>query len=393
MSTLFQVAFGTSLSQTCTSIEVRKEWRNLTATERKAWIDATNCLSTRPRSGKLDPPLNTARDYPSILNQIAPVNENSSYYDDLVYAHMNLNPIIHFTGLFFPWHRLYLHEWTNALRSECGYKGVAPYWIWEKDSADFANSNIWDTDPDSGLGAFGDPDDDYTLKTGGLNITLAYPIAHKLRRQYTPLLSLQLDGTSLTNISAKSLFSQAEVDVLLAQPEGNFTAFQDYMERFVGMHTAIHYIIGGDLGGRCPKGSSNTSACPIEGAPTFSANEPMFHLHHGNVDRLWWLWQEKCDKNKAAFHGGSIQNISSMAAYPNGQPPWLNKTTPIPTAVSCHNSSPIKVIKAPPKLALIHYLPSPQTPKLEYEAANPRDYSSCYFISRYYGIVVLLRTR
>jgi hypothetical protein len=51
----------------------------------------------------------------------------------------------------------------------------------------------------------------------------------------------------------------------------------------------------------------------------------MFHLHHGvgsrsrvhrvvakslriqNIDRLWWLWQEKSKINKLAFHGGSVQ--------------------------------------------------------------------------------------
>ncbi|CAE6468194.1 unnamed protein product [Rhizoctonia solani] len=293
-SALIHVVSGADASKTCTSIEVRKEWRNLTVVERKAWVDAVNCLATKPRSGKLDPPLNVAVDYPAVYNQIAPVTENSTYYDELVYVHMNLNPVIHFTGLFFPWHRLYVHEWTNALRSECGYEGVAPYW----DAPEFESSPMWDTDAESGLGGFGDPDDDYTVRTGGLNITLAYPIAHKLRRQYRPFPGF----AGFSNVSANSTFSQAEVDILLSQPEGNFTAFQDYMEKVVGMHSAIHGILGGDLAGLCPQGSSNTSACPTEGAPTFSANEPMFHMHHGNVDRLWWLWQEKSEANKVAFH-------------------------------------------------------------------------------------------
>ncbi|EUC58794.1 tyrosinase tyrosinase: common central domain protein [Rhizoctonia solani AG-3 Rhs1AP] len=169
---------------------------------------------------------------------------------------------------------------------------------------------MWNTGS-SGLGGFGDPDD-----------------AHKLRRQYRPCPGF----SGYSNVSANSTFSQAQVDVLLSRPEGNLTAFQEYMEQIVGMHSAIHGIIGGDLAGLCPKGSSNTSACPTEGAPTFSANEPMFHMHHGNVDRLWWLWQEKSETNKAAFHGGSVQNMSALAANPNGQAPWLNKTSLIPTA-------------------------------------------------------------
>lgn len=62
------------------------------------------------------------------------------------------------------------------------------------DAADFESSAMWDTDSESGLGGFGDPNEyahltilksrsetdtqrsDYTLKTGGLDITLAYPM-------------------------------------------------------------------------------------------------------------------------------------------------------------------------------------------------------------------------
>ncbi|KAB5588297.1 hypothetical protein CTheo_8261 [Ceratobasidium theobromae] len=334
----------------CTSIEVRKEWRALTKTERKAWIDAVNCLSKVPRSRKLDPPINTTS-YPEIYDQIAPVTENSTYYDDLVYTHMNLNRMLFHTFQIGEDLKLIILQLLFILLGSSflgtGYTsmgGLTPSvpnvdtevsrlvsvanWAWEKDAADFENSTMWDTDTESGIGGFGDPDDDWVVKTGGLDLTLAYPIPHKLRREYRPYLSFG-------GVLANTTFSPAEVDKLLAQPEGNFTAFQDYTEKIIGMHSAIHAILGGDMAGLCPKGSSNTSVCPTEGAPTFSANEPMFHLHHGNIDRLWWLWQEKSDINKAAFHGGSIQNMSALDVYPNGQAPWLNKSSPIPTAGMC----------------------------------------------------------
>ncbi|KDN46163.1 hypothetical protein RSAG8_04390, partial [Rhizoctonia solani AG-8 WAC10335] len=301
----------------CKSIEVRKEWRTLSKPEKKAWINAVNCLNRTPKSGKLNPSVNTSQYSP--FDFIVPVSPEGTYYDELVYAHMNLNPLIHFTGLFLPFHRFYVHEWTNALRSQCGYKGVAPYWAWEYDAADFERSPIWDSDPVYGLGGFGDSNDDNIVKNGGLNITLAYPIKHKLRRQYQPY--IVIPGS--VNISANATFTPAEVKTLLAQPEGNFTAFQTYMEQFFGMHGAIHGITGGDLAGRCPRGS-NSSNCPFEGAPTFSSNE--------NVDRLWWLWQEKSQSNKFAFRGGSVQNITAIDKYPNGAPPWLKTSDLIPGA-------------------------------------------------------------
>ncbi|ELU35492.1 hypothetical protein AG1IA_10478 [Rhizoctonia solani AG-1 IA] len=94
-SALFRVVSGVDSSHNCATIEVRREWRNLTSTERKAWIDASNCLNTRPRSGKLNPPVNTAVDYPGFFNQIVPINENSTYYDDLVYAYVSLLNLPH----------------------------------------------------------------------------------------------------------------------------------------------------------------------------------------------------------------------------------------------------------------------------------------------------------
>ncbi|CAE6448076.1 unnamed protein product [Rhizoctonia solani] len=312
-------------SRKCKSIEVRKEWRTLSKPEKKAWIKAVNCLNRTPRSGKLNPPVNTSA-Y-SAFDFIVPVSPEATYYDELVYTHMNLNPLIHFTGLFLPFHRLYVHEWTNALRSQCGYKGVAPYWAWEYDAADFEHSPIWDPDPVYGLGGFGDPNDDNTVKNGGLDLSLAYPIKHKLRRQYQPYIVIPPS----INISANATFTPAEVKTLLAQPEGNFTAFQTYMEKFFGMHGAIHGITGGDLAGKCPHGT-NSSNCPFDGAPTTSSNEPLFHLHHGNVDRLWWLWQEKNRNNKFAFHGGSVQNFTAIDKYPNGAPPWLKTSDLIPGA-------------------------------------------------------------
>ncbi|QRW27742.1 tyrosinase [Rhizoctonia solani] len=326
LSSIIALAAAAKPVQKCSKLEVRKEWRTFSKAERKAWIGAVNCLNKKPRTGKLRLPVDTDS-YSEAKFHIAPLNESSTYYDDLVYIHMNLNPIIHWTGLFLPWHRAYLHEWTNIIRKECGYNGVVPYWAWEKDSGDFLASPIWDNDKESGLGGFSDDaSDDYTLHTGAFDIEIAYPVPHKLRRHLLPFPW----GGANANISATSTFTPAEIQKLLNQPTGNFTLFQGYFEKTVGMHSAIHVMMGGDMGTLCPAGSEGTIYCPVQRTATFSANEPMFHLHHGNVDRLWWLWQEKSSANKYAFHGGSIQNTSSLNEFPNGQAPWLNKTAVLP---------------------------------------------------------------
>lgn len=52
------------------------------------------------------------------------------------------------------------------------------------------------------------------------------------------------------------------------------------MEYFEGPHSAVHEIMGGDLGGYCPE-NANAVCFEDEPSPTFSANEPLFWLHHG----------------------------------------------------------------------------------------------------------------
>ncbi|CUA71592.1 hypothetical protein RSOLAG22IIIB_09681 [Rhizoctonia solani] len=332
LATLVTFALGADSDKECSSLEVRREWRTFSKAERKAWIDAQNCLNKKPSNGKLKLEVDT-NSYNNPAFRIAPYNDSGSYYDDLSYAHMNLNPLIHWTGRFLPWHRVYLFEWTNILREECGYDGVVPYWAWEKDVDDFEGSEIWDPDPEYGLGGFSDDEsDDYTIHDGALDIDLTYPVPHRLRRHYIPYPYNISFPFNYNTTAAVDTISPGEVKRLLSQPEGNYTAFQGYLESLIGMHSSVHLMIGGDMGTICPKGTEGTKYCPVERTATFSTNDPIFHLHHGNIDRLWWLWQEQSDENKYAYHGGSVQNISSLDRYPNGQPPWLSKSTRLPTA-------------------------------------------------------------
>jgi tyrosinase len=65
------------------------------------------------------------------------------------------------------------------------------------------------------------------------------------------------------------------------------------------------------------------------GGATFSSNDPLFFLHHANIDRIWALWQEAHPANKKAFSGGSVE---SSVFDPMGLPPMLSKTSPMPTS-------------------------------------------------------------
>ncbi|KAK2738809.1 hypothetical protein FQN55_000447, partial [Onygenales sp. PD_40] len=51
----------------------------------------------------------------------------------------------------------------------------------------------------------------------------------------------------------------------------------DFEALFLGVHTGGHYTIGGDPGGDF----------------FTSPGDPAFYLHHGQIDRVWWIWQNQ----------------------------------------------------------------------------------------------------
>jgi tyrosinase len=85
----------------------------------------------------------------------------------------------------------------------------------------------------SGLGGWGDPNDDYTVHDGGFRkFQLAYPVPHHLRRNFTLLpwkdtaFPLVTDPLKIGNTS----FSASVIEALLETPAGDFKGFQTVLE-------------------------------------------------------------------------------------------------------------------------------------------------------------------
>lgn len=179
---------------------------------------------------------------------------------------------IHFTGLFFPWHRWYVYVYETALKSKCGFTGASPYWDWAKgnsitilypllsllmvscrdpftDAPHFADTAFFkDSDPESGLGGFGDPAKDISVLDGGFaessSFRLSYPSYHSLRRNLTLDPYVPIPGFDINlSLDANATFTQAEVDKMVNGFVGNFTAFQKYMEAFQVSRLLFEYVL------------------------------------------------------------------------------------------------------------------------------------------------------
>ncbi|KAK7030237.1 hypothetical protein VNI00_014254 [Paramarasmius palmivorus] len=318
----------------CKKPAVRREWRALSKPERAEWIRAINCLANTPSEGNFIQYFKP--------NDISKYNASGSYYDgimtlcfvmrwtdrllDFVYIHMDLNHLIHSTGMFLPFHRWYVQVYENALKRKCGFKGVSPYWDWSLDAHDVYGSSMFkDSDPKSGLGGWGDPSNDFEVPNGGFSsFKLSYPSFHTVRRNFTlqPFVVFppEVAGPNPARY-ANASFTPQEVSKLVNGFVGDYKGFQTYFESIEGAHAAVHFILGGDLAGQCPK---NAPSDCVNGSPTFSANEPMFWMHHAMVDKVWFDWQQANKANTRAFEGGSMQAPpENSTQYPTGLPPNL----------------------------------------------------------------------
>lgn len=105
-------------------------------------------------------------------------------------------------------------------------------------------------------------------------------------------------------------FSTDKQSVDLITKHDKITTFQDYMQGtvdgvmfkdgFFGVHAAGHYTIGGDPGGDF----------------FVSPGDPAFWLHHAQIDRTWWIWQNQDLKTRLTTNavGGSITMMNNPPA-------------------------------------------------------------------------------
>jgi hypothetical protein len=106
------------------------------------------------------------------------------------------------------------------------------------DASNFQNSTFWDPDTTSGVGGWGNPNDDYQITDGGFadGFIVSYPSPHRLRRNYTST----IPGS---NVLWASTFTPESQTAMVNDFKGNFIGFQERFES--GSHRSVHSIVGG----------------------------------------------------------------------------------------------------------------------------------------------------
>ncbi|KAK3298686.1 uncharacterized protein B0H64DRAFT_80542 [Chaetomium fimeti] len=304
-------------SATCTkeNLQVRREWGDISADEKKAYIAAMLCIMEKP--SKLDPV-----QFPGA----------KSRYDDFVVVHMNQTMTIHGTGNFLSWHRYYTWAFERVLQTECGYNGTQPYWDWGRWAQDPETSPIFDGSETSlsGNGEKIDHKASGMVPAGnGGGCVLAGPFKDMVVHlgpvspsiDPAPPRNPRTDGygdnprclrRDISN-QLSSKFSRTEDIVNLISTSPDIGTFQTVMQGTggfgvggggMGVHGAGHFTIAGD-----PGGDFYTSP-----------NDPAFWVHHSMIDRTWTIWQSQdleartqvIDGGTSMFGGGRMASLDDL---------------------------------------------------------------------------------
>jgi tyrosinase len=269
-------------------MNVRKNQANLSDAERTAYVSAVKALKTT--ASRLTPP-------------------TPSRYDDYIFVHMqammlmslkdrtkpiinaNLNmlgnrtvPWAHRAPAFLPWHRELLHQLELDLQAVSGNpKMTIPYWDWSVDQS--KTGPPWTSDFMGGDGGGG------PVTTGPFAFD---PITHNWELKISEDGSDRLVRGFGLSPGFGTLPSSGDVSaVKLVTPydaspwndSGTLQTFRNQLEGWyvpptsltpVGLHNLVHVWVGG-----------NTGTMLFSTSP----NDPVFFVHHCNVDRIWAEWQ------------------------------------------------------------------------------------------------------
>ncbi|KAJ2385071.1 hypothetical protein GGI23_006788 [Coemansia sp. RSA 2559] len=169
-------------------------------------------------------------------------------------SHQAVFDHVHGVTAFFPFHRRFVLELENMGR-EIDPDFTVPYWDSTLDYRDPASSPVLRRESLGGNGRGPDKCVRDGIQGGW---TMGFPNRHCLRRDYNR-------GGSIDS------WIPAEVISSYIQSDSRLSRFREHIE--YGIHGAVHLGLGGDA------------------ATKYAPNDFFFFMHHANIDRLWWLWQ------------------------------------------------------------------------------------------------------
>ena len=118
-------------------------------------------------------------------------------------------------------------------------------------------------------------------------------------------------------------------------PQTRFSSNQPALSSFGGFRTGFHHPIGDFPFGQLEGGPHNNVHGTIGGRmnnPNTAAGDPIFYLHHANIDRLWEVWRQNTgvgqDETDGAYLSLSFNFLDETGATRPHEPQGVVDTGP-----------------------------------------------------------------
>lgn len=293
-------------------MRLRRNVKSLSSAEKTNFVNAVLALKQKP-------------------SNLHPSDTSMSKYDDYVETHMkamdaqsNTDPVsdpnwlpgwAHQGPAFFPWHRELLLQFENDLQTIDSTVTI-PYWDWTDISSSPFTSDFMGSDGDKtnlqdpfkvndGPFAFDGPNH-WTLNMTDSDAQ-GNPGPNYLRRGFGR-------DQSAKNLPTSSNIQSAMGKTPYDSPPWKYTS--DGFRTWIGypIHNLVHRYVNGTM------------------VLMASPNDPVFWLHHCNIDRLWGDWQ-RLHVTEAPYlptQGGALgHNLNDILIFnTDPPPPWTGSVTP-----------------------------------------------------------------
>lgn len=277
---------------------IRKNIKSLTREEKKAFIKALKRLKVLNYNW-----------YPAVHARVM---------SEMVGSPSMTRNGAHRGPIFLPWHRKFIREFEEDLQREVerdsqdrGLDLGLPYWDWTE------SSGIWNEDF---MGGNGDPNDENIVKTGpfkynppdgwtivrlGQNGEIELdnegnPILDPLQRNFGKFSIPTSGNIEIIDMSLPTPQEVEEAISVVPYDCSPWYAYSDPLRSFrsklegwdsdpSGRKSHLHNVVH-----RWINGSMLTMTSP---------NDPVFFLHHSNIDRIWARWQDEHPDQRYPKHG------------------------------------------------------------------------------------------
>jgi tyrosinase len=252
---------------------VRKSVAAMTSAEKSAFVTALRQFKTTSANG---------RTYNWYIDQHISFFGRTS--DNISHAHQSPS--------FFPWHREYLRLLEFDLQTVSRNPNMfLPYWDWTGAATPFTADFLGSiTNGSVDRGNFS-PGWGWAIHRSSIATSfLQRRLGQNTSRPTT---------TTVNNVQAITVYDQSPWNSSVT------TSYRNRNE--IELHNRVHNYVGGHMGTR--------------EAP----NDPVFWLHHCNIDRLWWQWQSVRGVDTYQPRTGStfgvIDNGETMRPFASGRTP------------------------------------------------------------------------